>query len=86
MSIDEDRMFNVRHTLMQYGGSSYLRNNFFKDIPEKVWALQVEPKMASFVANPNFVGYYPKGALAHSLEASLSALSNLIIKLQDEKN
>lgn len=84
MSVDLIRMESVRRTLMQYGGSEYLRTNFFKGISARTWNAQVEPKLESFVANPNFVGYYPSGKLANSLEASLSALSNLIIKLEDE--
>jgi len=86
MAIDSDRVVSVRRTLLQYGGSHYLRSNFFKDIPEKTWAAQVAPKLKAFVANPDFMGYVPAGNLPRGFEDSLATLSNLIIKLEEYEN
>lgn len=84
MTVDPTRMQAVRHTLLQYGGSAYLRSNFFQTIPQKEWNSQVEPKVKQFTSNPNFVGYEPAGKLPNSLEGILNPLANLIIKLEDE--
>ena len=79
-------MISVRYNLIQYGASAYLRPNFFKDIPLQDWNLLVEPKIEKFKTDSEFLGYMPKEKLVPSLEAKLTELSNLIIKLEDTRH